>query len=214
MTLLRHGYTIGDLQHLARLVAATTHTSTSHTDRYHDAYSAIAEHLYTTTSRPDDHQLIHAGRTAVLTAMRHTLRHHGYDTDTPGAGTGDRPRYVTYWRWAAQTTPGHDDHLIDAIAVRQILPLLAPKEHATVNALATFGTYQAAAAALGMTYRQFCDNLARGRRRFLLHWHEGETPSRPWTSDRRDGGPDSRGGHRVMKRHRERQRYAARTKTT
>ncbi|SCL21655.1 hypothetical protein [Micromonospora inyonensis] len=212
MTLLRYGYTIADLQRLARLVAATTHTSTSHADRYQEAYSAIAEHLYTTTSRPDDHDLVHAGRAAVLTAMRHTLRHHGYDTNTPGAGTGDRPRYVTYWRWIGQPAPGHDDHIIDAVAVRQILPLLTAQEQAAVNALAAFDTYQAAAAALGIPYGRFCDRLARARHRFLTYWHEHEQPSRPWTSDRRDGGPDSRDPRRVMKRFRERQRYAARTK--
>lgn len=206
-TCLRYGYTIADLQRLARLVAATTPTGTGYTDRYAEAYSAIAEHLYASTERPDDHDLVHAGRDAVLTEKRRLLRQHGYaaPTDRAEGGVGTGPRFVAYWDWAAQPTPSPENKVVDRVAVGQIMPLLMPKELAAVNALAAFGDHQSAAAALGMNYKQFCDNLNRGRRRFLTWWHEGEVPSRPWTSDRRDGGADARDGRRVMKRFRQRQ---------
>jgi hypothetical protein len=31
------------------------------------------------------------------------------------------------------------------------------------------------------------DSISEGRRQFLALWHDGETPSRPWTRDRRAG---------------------------
>lgn len=44
----------------------------------------------------------------------------------------------------------------------------------------------------------FCARVRHGRLRFLRYWHEGETPSRLWGSDRRGNHVQRSGNGTVM----------------
>lgn len=200
---LRHGYTLTDLQRYARIAASTAGmTSTSMADRYETALSAIAEHLYSAEHPPRDEQLIAAGRECIWEEARAILRQVGYtsrgDWATDGAATASR--YVTYWTWMLRHTPSPEASIVERVALTQILPALTPGQRAAVGALAAFDTYDAAADALSARYKTFASNLADGRRRFLRLWHEGETPSKMWSTDHRNGGDEARSARRAMKR--------------
>lgn len=194
---LRHGYTIGDLQRLARDAAISAGmTSTSMTDRYDTAMSGICEALYEAENPPPQGRLIAAGRAAIWGEAKAVLRHHGWTTD---GGTDSAARYAAYWLWAARSTPSPEHRVVERIALAQILPMLTAGQREAVYALAVAGDYRRAADALAARYRTYAGNLGDARRRFLRWWHEGETPSRLWMSDHRNGGDDARSGRRAMK---------------
>ena len=188
--ILRHGYTLSDVDHCARLAAYLGPPAMPYFERHSLAWSAIAEHLYGDMERIAESDLIHAGRVAIWDALRSELQHCGYyraHTDGSVHGAGSSPAFATYWLDVAVPAGSPEHYLLDGLAVSQILSTLSAHEQAALVALAAHGNYQDAAAALGLGYPTFRSQVSRARKSFLALWHQGEVPSKPWGCDRRAG---------------------------
>jgi hypothetical protein len=124
-------------------------------------------------------------RTAVHTELLSLLRQHGrrihYST---GTSSGCRIRALLVLADAQPPRPGTPS--VKRTTLRQILAALDPADQATLQTLAATGSYQDAAAALGVTRKQFGYLIIRARRQFFTLWHEGETPSKQWRMAGRD----------------------------
>ncbi len=214
MTELAHGYTLADLHGIARLaVHAAGRLAGDWHDRYDTAWTAAAVALYEAEHWPPAHDLAHAGRLAIWAAVDDERRHAGYykrKTIGGQAGPGSSPAFGTFWLEFARPTGSPEPGVVERLAVEQIWPTLTPGQRAALSALATFGDYQAGAAALGMTAVGFKSAIHAGRRRFLAAWHEGEVPSRVWGCDRRAGrvAGELRAGWTAMDAVRRRRRVA------
>lgn len=181
---LAHGWTLADINRAARDAATGVGArAADFHERYDTAWSAIAEHLYTTTTPPARHDLVTAGRSAILREEAAQRRSHGLP-DRNFDRYHQTPRYVMYWRWAARHTPSPEAAVVERHATRQILAALTPRQQATVAAVAAGRSPQAAALLLGVPYRTVTSRMKEVRRRFLRLWHEGETPSRVWLTER------------------------------
>lgn len=192
-TELRHGYTLTDLHQLARLAVHTAGSMASNWhDRYDTAWSAIAELLYSADHWPPRHSLVRAGQLAIYAAVDEERQTHGYyrrKTDGRLHGAASSPAFRMYW-WdlcGARPAPSPENRVVERWTLAQVLPSLTPAQREAITALAVHDDYRAAADALGMGYATFKSHIARGRNRFLAWWHEGETPSRVWGTDRRVG---------------------------
>jgi hypothetical protein len=215
VTELRHGYTLADLHGIARLaVHAAGRMAGDWYDRYDVAWSAIAEALYSAEHWPPGHDLVHAGKLAVWATVDDDRRHHGYyrrKSIGGQAGPGSSPAFATWWDVFARPVTSPEHRVVERLALAQIWPTLTPGQRRALSALATFGDYQAAAAALGLSRTAFVSAVSAGRRRFLAAWHEGEVPSRPWGCDRRAGrtAGTARAGGTAVASMRRRRRSAA-----
>jgi hypothetical protein len=184
---LRHGYTLADLNHVARAaVAADRLMAMSATERYDLAWSAIAEHLYSAETPPHRSALIATGWQAIARHVRDGLRQRGYTDSRPRDWSSDQPtmpRYVQFWH--GQVTPSHEDKVVEKLAATQVFAVLRGPYRDAVLALAVHDDYRKAAEALGISDKALRFRLGRARRRFLIEWHEGETPRRSRRTDRR-----------------------------
>ncbi|MFD0902371.1 hypothetical protein [Actinomadura sediminis] len=204
---IRHGYNLADLDRLAH-AAIWRHwmTSIPLQDRRDLAWSAIAEHLCTAETRPEPVDLIRAAEDAISRTRYDDWHHQGYDYNKQdGRAMG---RFVAYWTGLG-VTPDFGPAIIDRTALWQIWPHLNDNHRRALLALATHGDYHAAADALGLTYKAYTMLLVRARRAFFTLWHEGEAPSRPWGTDRRQGSKDRSVAGLVRARERRRAERAA-----
>lgn len=202
---LRGGWTLTTLDRLARSVVSNNRTwwpAGDREDLYAAAWHGIVEHLYSTDTVPSRNDLMEAGRRALTTDVKDNMRHHGARRD----GTNNGLKYAQYWEWHGRTAPSPENRIVDHLALQQILPTLTPGQRRALEALAATGDYQAAARLLGLG--DVKSQLMHGRRRFRELWHEGETPSKPWGTDRRAGSKagDPAVGESALNRLRRRQR--------
>jgi hypothetical protein len=93
---------------------------------------------------------------------------------------------------------------VDRAALWQIWSQLEERHRVALLALATHEDYQAAADAMGVPYATYVTRVRRARHAFYALWHEGETPSRPWGTDRRQGSKDRSITSVLAKRQRQR----------
>lgn len=186
-TNLWHGYTLTDIDRLAR--TAATRAYGGHIldpgDRYHAAWTAIAERLCTATEAPDSRALAIVGMNAINQAGRDHRHTWGLGA-TWGGSQGDAPNFQRYWDHG-RVTPSPEDGIVDRLAVHQIWPHLALTHRQILCALAVHGTCAAAAASLGKTERAYACALHRARAEFYRLWHEHEAPSRMWGLTRKSG---------------------------
>jgi hypothetical protein len=184
---LRHGYTTSHITALALTAVRRRHWDDTATlgHRAEIAWHAIIEHLYTSHARPGPPDLIGAAFRALSADAARTWQFLGRSPRDHARASGG---YERYWQYAARPAASPEDQVIDQLALAQIWPRLRPSHQAVLRALAIHEDYGRAAAALGTTRKTFTTQLGRARHEFLLLWHEGETPSRPWGRDRR-GAP-------------------------
>lgn len=224
---LRHGYTMRDLDRFARTAVNTdwSRGADAH-ERYETAWSAIAEALYAAEDPPTEWDLVAAGRDAIYAALTAHRHHHGYyrSSHNGGAsgGPGTSPAFGRYWGWAMPAkVPSPEERVVDRLTVYQILPMLTDRQRELILTMGAFegcvddngdpvDVLDATAKALGMTRNNVIVTRSHARRRFLLWWHEGEQPSRPW-------GKDARGQRRdatevIRRRARQRTKEPARTR--
>jgi hypothetical protein len=182
-TVLRHGFTLTEVEQLARRAArAPMAICVDPDDAYETCWGAIVEHLYTTARRPGAGWLLRTAHFALGKLVYDERRHRGKVCDQ----RQNRARFFCYWDWAARTTPSPEPPVVERAALAQIWAALRPIDRATFEALAQYGDHAAAAAALGLRPNAYANRLALARRRFLRLWHQGETPSRLWRADYRD----------------------------
>ncbi|MFF4417510.1 hypothetical protein ACFYY8_33715 [Streptosporangium sp. NPDC001559] len=211
---LKHGYTLAQLDRIAALATNTGRKIVMHyLDRRDEAWSAIVEHLYTSTEPPTAHQLVEVGRNAIYALIRSEYREMGFyreHTDGQAHGPGSSPKYQQYWQYITRHTASPEGAVVERLALEQILPSLTPRQREAIYALAAADLYEAAAALLDMTPATFKSHIAKGRQRFRELWHEGETPSRPWGTDRRADRRHDRPTKVLARRARDAQRRAER----
>ncbi len=180
---LRHGYNLADLARLARISTnCSWGTAWDRRELYEVAWSAIAEALYSAPQNqpPQPHDLIWAAQDAIGVQVRSDMRQHGYDRHNPGETMA---RFDAYWMNAGWS-PGPEGRVIERTALWQIWPSLPPGQRSALLALAAAGTYQGAAASLGIAEKTLRNTIQAARRAFLMLWHEHEEPSAFWGSNR------------------------------
>lgn len=184
-----HGYTPAAIDHLTRLTLRMDrwHIAGDIDDRFDAVRHAIIVHLLTSEQPPHRTDLLAAGTRASDDHVRDDMRTHGKDTNGPGA---PMPNFYKYWGPSRGTSP--ETQVVERHAPRQIWPLLRPSERRALAALADTGDYELAAKVCGVSDKNFRVLVSTGRRRFLALWHEGETPSGVWRTDRRVRSRDGR----------------------
>jgi hypothetical protein len=186
--LVRHGYTVVDLDELARRAALDTWqwTPWPFGERKDIARFAIIEHLLTCAQPPDFWRLVKLGKRAIQANVYHEAHHRGVSVARAGqSGGAPLPHFVKYWSSAGQHTRSPEDLIVDPLALAQIWPRPAPSHQTALLALAAHGDYEQAAASLTKTYRTFFVLISMACKEFFRLWHQGETPSRMWGRDRR-----------------------------
>lgn len=184
-----HGYTLHDIDHLTRTVIRLDrwYTAGDIDERFDAIRHAIIELLLTSTQPPTRNELLHAGTVASDNTVRDDARNHGRDT---GHGK-PMPEFHRYWA-SAHRGASPETRIVERVALTQIWPLLRPSERNALTTLAATEDYEATADALGIAKGTLSTIVSTGRRRFFEAWHEGETPSKQWRTDRRVGSRDGR----------------------
>ena len=186
--LVGHGYTVADLDQVARKAAYSSRwLFMPFPERQDLARFAIAEHLLTTAEPPEFWSLVSLGERAIGAHVEHEGRYRGVYLARSGValGTG-MPRFWRFWSCTSQPTRSPEDPIVDVTALIQIWPRLTRSHQAVLVALATHDDYQKAAAALGKPYHSFVSTVSTARKQFLRLWHEHEIPSDVWGRDRRN----------------------------
>lgn len=182
-----HGYTLYDLHRMAaaacradRSLASDTHT------RYDVAWSAIATALAAAdpAKPPTRAELVRVGWQAIYTEVREMRRVFGFKSQDGTTGVATAPRFVQYWTVRPE---GHEEGLVERIALGQVLDTLSEPYREAVTALATHDNYQKAADALGISYAAFVRRINIARRSIYALWFFPETAPRLRHTDRRVG---------------------------
>ena len=179
-TNLWHGYTLADIDRLARTAASRARGGRmiDPSESYHAAWSTITELLGTADEPPTWIGLLAAGMDAVGREAEEHRQLYGMGRAS-GSGVGSRPRFQSYWdMW--RVTPSPEDGVIDRLALHQIWPELSRTYQRAIYAHAIHGDDYAAAASLGYTLGTYQSYLKRARAAYRLLWHEHETPSHLW----------------------------------
>lgn len=171
---IAHGYTLTDLDKLTRAaIIADRSMAMPHAERHDIAWSAIAEHLYAAESPPSRQELIRVGWAAIYHEVRDGRRHNGYRDRQFDAGLGSAPRFARFW---THRDGDFETDLVERLGAREIFAALRESHRDAVLALATFDDHQAAATALGISYKALCARMVGARREFTALWLEHETP--------------------------------------
>lgn len=183
-TAIRHGYTLADLDRLARTAAVTAHGGAlDPLTRYQLAWSAIAEHLAAASDHPTRADLLAAGRAEIHADLAAALHARGYQS--VAAGPGSMPRWCAYWHHPDSDRA--EDRVTDSIAIGQTLTLLTRRQRQAVTALAVLGDYPEAAAALGLSYARCAALIAEARRAVWAAWYAPDAPPSYRGHDKRRG---------------------------
>lgn len=192
-TVVAQGITVADVDELSLISVRACRRFWAHdlSEGMAVARTAILAALVT---KPDDGAdlrtvLIAAGRAAVVAEWQKRLSMYGCaDYYSARRGVASMPRFNQFWSdYLGRNPTGHEDALVDRLALSQILPLLKADHRQALITLAETGSYSAAADLLGIGYHTLLTRVSRGRRQFLALWHEHEQPSRLWGVDRRTG---------------------------
>lgn len=182
---VRHGYTMHDIDRLARLSVHRDRTLASDGHYRHGiAFSAIAEAIFTAETPPTDQELVRTGWQAIYADIRAMNHIYGRRPDAGAVEVASMPRYVAFW-----FNPSHrfEDDVIDRLAVWQVLEELTETEREAVTSLAMHDDYAAAAAAIEVKYSAFTVRISSARRKLHKRWYEPGVPPQKRTTDRRVG---------------------------
>ncbi|MEV5411435.1 hypothetical protein AB0K60_21675 [Thermopolyspora sp. NPDC052614] len=186
---LRHGFALGDVERLAWVAARRSRWSDQTLfvhDRYLVALSAIAEELFARPGVPEARVLVDCGVRAISRHVFAERRERGV-SDRPDRGRRVRegawaamPRFEAFWYTAASPVVAHEERVVEVVALGQVWARLSGRNREVLAALAEHGTYEGAAAALGVSRVSVSTLVYHARKQFLRLWHEGEEPSRLW----------------------------------
>jgi len=171
---VRHGYSLADLDDLARRVVRNGMNwwpAGDRADQHDTAWHGIVEHLYSADDAPTTKELLEAGRRTLTDEVKAQMQMHGARRD----GTNTGAKLATYWRAFAATTPSHEPAIIERFALSQIMAALTPRQREAFTALAACDDYVGAAQLLGIEPQTYRGLIGRARQSFDDLWHEGET---------------------------------------
>lgn len=188
-SVVAHGYTMRDLDHFVHIGITRNawYNACDREERYAAGWHAAVELLYTTDEPPTPQDLIRAAWYTADNLTCRTAEERGIPRPRGDAYAGriDMPRWHAYWETICRHTGSPEEFVVERTALEQIWPQLTPGQQAALQALAVHDSYESAAAALGLNYQAFFQQVAKARRRFLALWWEGETPRRGWRDRRR-----------------------------
>ena len=153
-------------------------------ERFDIAWAGIIDYLTTRHTPPEPFEVYKAAQRAIGAAADTELREHGQRHGPDGLYP--TPRFEAYW--APKPAPPADTTVVDRIALWQIWATLRPLHQMAFLALAAHNDYTTAAHAVGYPTSTFNALISQARAEFLTHWHQGETPSRIWATDRHGNG--------------------------
>ena len=182
---IRHGYTLADLDRLAKTVVVANSQwwpAGDRKDQTDTAWSGIVELLYAHDGEPSERDLLDAGTRALTEDTKGYRKHHGL---RDGGFIGDGPRFAAYW-YEPPAVPW-EERVIERIAAEQILTKIKGHELDALLALASTGDYAAAAQVLGLKYATLTQRLTEARRAFRRQWFAPEVPPPVKGTDRRVG---------------------------
>lgn len=180
VTELRYGFTLADMDGIARSATVTAgYAASNFDDRYSEAWMAVAETLYAAEQAPTRRDLWYAGLDAVYMSIRDDRRHYGAPTDKRDAPLASAPGFLRFWD-SYVVQPDFSGHLVELHALNQIWPQLGAAHQRALLALAAGGTLASAAEAMGLPLGSAQTRIDRARHRFRVLWHEHEKPSRLW----------------------------------
>ena len=190
MTNIAHGYTLADLDRLAKTAAAAAPTTgLDGYTRYTLAWSAIAEALCD-KQRHSRRDLINTGWQAINTEITACLHARGYKEGHVHNGPASSPRYIQFWH-----PVGDDnaiDRLIEHIAARQAGEVFTRAQGQAVEALGRHDDHALAARSLGIGYGTFSTRLSAARAAFHAAWYAPDTPPTITRHDKRRGNQPPR----------------------
>lgn len=170
MTELAHGYTLDDLNQMARAAVVADRLMAMPIDeRFDIAWSAIAFELCAAEETPDRQALVRVGWQAIYRHVRDGRRQRGVNDDHD-----TMPRFVMFWGTGVTSSP--EDAIVEKLGIRQAIEVLRGPNREAVLAFAIHGDYQRAADALGIQYRALVARLGVARSRVDAAWFGDETP--------------------------------------
>lgn len=177
-TSLWHGYSLADIDRLARLVIAVDRWSMEAgvSDRLDAVRFAITEHLLTAAAKPAKQDLVAVGRSASDRYVGDEMRYRGYDRRNISGGRGALPGFQRFWQGNPRMP--WEERLTECMSLSQIWPQLTAVQQQAVWAFALTGDHVAAAALLDITFTAYTARLHKARTVFAALWHEHETPRR------------------------------------
>ena len=182
---IRHGYTLRDLNRMARAACIADRTLSSDlTTRFDTAWSAIATALCEADQPPTRNALVETGWKAIYADVKAARRLYGVDSTGRSGEVASAPRYAAYWTHIPHQP---DEGIIERLAVHQILATLPEHLREAVVALAVHDDYQKAAAALGIKYTALTVRMSLARRQFRARWFAPESAPPIRGTDRRVG---------------------------
>jgi len=174
-----HGYTIEELDELARRAAAiTSRFLMPFAERVGIARGAIAECLCRAEGYVEPLVLVTVGVRAVKNENLAGIHQ-------SGTRQGElMPRFEAYWRWTCRHTDSPEEQITEHLAFWQVWTKLSERDRAVLKAIAECKVYAKAAAEMGITYAAFRSALHRARAKAYELWFSPETPPGKWGTDR------------------------------
>lgn len=189
---LRGGFTMADVDRLAKVAAHRHGGSTDYDDRYESAWFAIVSDLYTAED-PTERDLLFAGVRGVQEAVAQRNQAQGRSS-RHGYEYGSAPAFGKYWNERV-VDPSHENHIVERQALGEALATLTGEQYEALAAAAVSDTLPAAADALGWSYHVFLRHFYAAREQIRALWFEGETPRLALVTDDTCGSGHRRDEH-------------------
>lgn len=210
---LRHGYTTADLAELTRRAALLSRWKgiLTYKERADIAQFAVVERILSAAERPDFWFLVNAGEKAINRYVKAEGRYRGFDLGNGGDYGGKvKVKFFRYWHGSDRLDSfSHEDRVVDALALRQIWPMLTEAQQMALLAFAKYGDHSKAGAELSTSPENMRTRVHTARKRFLQWWHQNEKPSRVWAATRPRNPKAKRQLNQVMEMMRQRKRRQA-----
>lgn len=174
---VRHGYSMADLDRLARLTITfhrDWYSGGDRNDQYEAAWHGIALHLCAVKHAPSEQDLLDSGRRALHDDSQRHQQMHG----TRRGGTNTGVNFLRYWEWHSAPAHSPEEVVVDRLALDQIMGALKDQHAQALVTLAAFvtpaklsGDVKATAAALEISYAAANTRLMRARAHVRELWY-------------------------------------------